>query len=141
MRVLLDTNILLDALLVTRPENPDARALIDEIMRGEVTGVITPAAFATVIHYLQRNSAGLSRDRVIGFLHEMLDTMVWASMLPAHFRSAFASSFDDLEDGAQFFAALSTGKLDAIVTRDPKDFKDHVHVPVLTPAQCLKRIR
>ncbi|MDQ3101889.1 MAG: twitching motility protein PilT, partial [Bacteroidota bacterium] len=58
----------------------------------------------------------------------------------SHFMQSAASTFGDLEDGAQYFAASASGALDGVVTRD-KDFKGNVAVPVYTAKQALALIR
>ena len=97
-------------------------------------------AIGTVCYYAQKQEARIGAETVRGLIATLLDLLEWVPVLPGHFSTALASTFTDLEDGAQFFAAMSVGKIDAIVTRDPKDFKEHVHVPVITAAQCLKKL-
>ena len=52
--------------------------------------------------------------------------------------SAIQSKFSDFEDGVQYFSALRSRKIDALVTRNVKDYK-HALLPVFTPKQwCLR---
>ena len=140
MRVLVDTNILLDAVLVERTGHVEAALFLDMVQRGRIIGFVTPMAIGTVCYYAQKQEPRLGAEIVRGLIATLLDLLEWVPVLPGHFSTALASTFTDLEDGAQFFAAMSVGKIDAIVTRDPKDFKEHVHVLVITAAQCLKKL-
>lgn len=48
------------------------------------------------------------------------------------------SKFSDFEDGVQYFSALRSKKIDALITRNVKNYK-HALVPVFTPKQwCLR---
>jgi hypothetical protein len=50
---------------------------------------------------------------------------------------ALNSSFSDLEDALQHFSAISHAKVDVILTRSLKDYKNS-EVPVMTPETYLK---
>ncbi|NDE11333.1 MAG: hypothetical protein EBZ95_12320 [Chitinophagia bacterium] len=45
------------------------------------------------------------------------------------------SVFNDFEDAIQYYCALSTSKIEFIVTRDTKDFKTST-IPILTPKEA-----
>lgn len=52
--------------------------------------------------------------------------------------NSIQSKFSDFEDGVQYFSALRSKKIDALVTRNVKDYK-HALLPVFTPKQwCLR---
>ena len=142
MRVLIDANILVDALFgpLERPQGnrTAAIALLDAVTAREVVGVITPVIFAFVIYLVKPRRAD-HRQRMEAALDRLMEICEWAPVTPGHYRSAFASSFVDVEDGMQYFAASSTGRLDAIITRDIKGYKDHVNVPVMDANQFVKR--
>jgi len=138
MRVLVDANILIDALV-----DPDARPqgdrksailVLDAIAAGEVVGVITPVIFTFLVHFAKPRRKD-HRKRMQQALDFILDIFEWAPVDAEHFRSALASSFTDVEDGMEYFAASSIGRLDAIVTRNTTDFSEHVNVVALTAAQ------
>lgn len=48
---------------------------------------------------------------------------------------ALHSNFNDFEDAVQYYTALS-GKVNYIITRNPKDFKN-ASIPVYTPSEFL----
>lgn len=55
------------------------------------------------------------------------------------FKQVLASEFLDFEDGLQYFSAVKVKSIEAIITRNTKDFKPSL-IPVLTPAQFLRTI-
>ncbi|MBY0433985.1 MAG: twitching motility protein PilT [Cyclobacteriaceae bacterium] len=56
-----------------------------------------------------------------------------------HFENNVSSSFRDFEDGLQYFSAVKVVGIEAIITRNIRDFKSS-SIPVLTPAQFLLTI-
>ena len=51
-------------------------------------------------------------------------------------KSALTSDFKDFEDSIQYFAAQEHKKVDCIITRNTKDYKDS-SLPVMTPETFL----
>ena len=139
MRALIDANVIVDALLPSevRPggDRQAAIRVLDACADGSITGVITPVIFAFVTHAVKPRRAD-HRERMEKALEFLLDITEWAAITPDDCRTALTSSFNDVEDGIQFFACR---RLDAIITRDVKDFREHVHVPVLQPKEFVAR--
>jgi hypothetical protein len=50
--------------------------------------------------------------------------------------AALDSKFTDFEDALQYFSAVNSNKIDAIITRNIKDFKKSA-LPVFTPNEFL----
>ena len=142
MRVLVDANILIDALVdpEARPQGDRRSAirLLDAIAAGEVVGVITPVIFTFLVHFAKPRRKD-QRKQMEQALHFILDIFEWAPVEPSHFRTALASSFSDVEDGMEFFAANAIGRLDAVITRNASDFAEHVNVPVFSATGFVKK--
>ncbi len=51
--------------------------------------------------------------------------------------NALDSNWKDFEDALQYFSAIQHKSIDAIITRNTKDFKKSM-LPVLTPVEFLK---
>lgn len=139
MRALIDANVLIDALLPVseRPQGDrlNAQLVLEAVAKRRITGIITPVIFAYVLHVVKprRTSHRVRMEQALEFL---LDITEWNPVSSEDYRTAIASSFNDVDDGAQFFAAK---RVEAIITRDAKDFRDHVHVPVYTAAQFVAK--
>jgi hypothetical protein len=53
--------------------------------------------------------------------------------------AAYGSPLPDFEDALQFTAARAA-RVDAIVTRNKKDFRQH-HIPVFSPEEAIEAMR
>lgn len=132
MRVLLDTNVVLDFLLDREPF-ADAAAQVWEAHRhGKIVAYVS-AITPVNIFYIARKLKGvdMARQAVAGLLHECQVASVDASVL----RAAAALSIKDYEDAVQLASALHN-RLDAIVTRDPNDYPSD-SLAILSPSDVL----
>lgn len=135
MRVLLDTNVLLDSVLQRPPWHKDADAIQQAAALGQVSCAVTTLSLTTLF-YVGRKAVGTAAARagvrryLAGFTILPIDKQ---ALLDA---DAMAGS--DLEDNIQITAAV-TASLDAIVTRNVADFA-HSPIPVWEPAELLRRL-
>lgn len=138
MRILLDANVLADAFLAEeeRPQGDRANAMriLDAVTKRTITGLITPPIFVFICHIVKPRRK--DHPDMINALEYLLDIMEWVPVTPAHCRTAMGSTFHDVEDGIEFFAC---SRLDAIVTRDEEDYRDHVNVDVMNPRQFVRK--
>ena len=117
--VLLDTNILLDVVLDRAPWADDATRLLQRIHDGAARGFVASHALTTV-HYVVQREAG--RARAVTAVSDLLDLLEVVPLDASDFRRALATDIRDFEDAAQVAACLKAGA-DALVTRNPRDFK------------------
>lgn len=138
MRVFVDANVLADALLTEqeRPQGDRANAIriLDAITQGTIIGLMTAPIFVFVCHIVKPRRK--DHPDMVDALEYLLDIMEWVPVTAAHCRTALASSFHDVEDGIEFFACL---RPDAIVTRDPKDYRGHVNVDVMSASEFVRK--
>jgi predicted nucleic acid-binding protein len=137
VRVLVDTNIVLDFLLQREPFSQDAELLFQAIDSGQVIGYVT-ATTLTDIFYISRKHT-LSIEQARQAVSETLTVMVICPVNRAVLESAFKSGLADFEDAVQIFCAVEQG-LDAILTRDAKGFLSS-SIPVLSIQELLQRLR
>lgn len=135
IHALLDTNVILDALLERLPWNVDASALwqakLDDLFIAYVT-----ATSVTDIFYITRRHAG--REKAWQVIHVILDQL---SIIPVgidDLRLATTIGGRDFEDNLQVACAVRM-QLDAIVTRDFSGFSVN-NIPILTPQQMLLKL-
>ena len=136
MKVLVDTNVLLDFLLEREPFKKDAEELFAAIDSGQIIGYIT-ATTLTDIFYIARKhtrSLELAREAVSSTLETMTICPINRNVLEA----AFTSGLTDFEDAVQIYGAIAQN-LDAIVTRDAKGFVSST-IPVYSVQELLKRL-
>ena len=134
-RVLLDTNVVLDALLERVPWVTEARAIWEAHIGDRLAAHIT-ATSLTDIFYVSRRLVG--RPRAWFAVGACLDQLYVIPVDLPLLRSAARLGDGDFEDHLQIASAVAA-RLDAIVTRDPADFRNSP-IPVLTPAQFLDQL-
>ena len=119
MKVLLDTNIVLDVLMDRLPYSDDAVELFSRVEDGTVIGYLCATTITTVF-YLAAKTVGTARaQEEIGKLLSLFEV---APVNRHVLESALVLDFNDFEDAVVHEAACHVGA-DAIVTRNQKDFK------------------
>lgn len=135
MRILLDTNVVLDVLLRRDPWQAEASTLWRAVDDGQVTAYVT-ATTLTDIFFVARKLTDTVRARQS--VQVCLDAFNVGTVDRAVLERAQALSGADFEDNVQIACAEAAG-LEAIVTRNPSDFEGSP-MSVLSPAECLARL-
>ena len=117
--VLLDTNVILDALLKRELFVDDARQILQRVEQGELTAFVC-ATTITTIDYLAAKALGAKASRKL--LSVLLDLCDVAPVTRAVITDAIASPMVDFEDAVLCHAAINCG-LNAVITRNGKDFR------------------
>jgi predicted nucleic acid-binding protein len=135
MRILLDTNVVLNHLLSRPPWNSDADRIWQAVDHGQLDAIIA-ATTLTNIAYIARRMIGTPAARVA--VQVCLDAFDIAAVDGDLLCQAVAMAGKDLEDDVQILCAVS-GNADAIVTRDTSGFRAS-SIPVLSPVELLQRL-
>ena len=128
MRILLDTDILLDVAFAREPHLEDSAAVMEWAESG--------GAAAVAWHSLTNCSYMLKGGRP--FLDKLLKLVEVATVGTADAKRALALSMPDVEDAFQSAAALAW-RADFIITRNLPDYR-RSPVPAITPTDFLKRL-
>lgn len=135
MKVLFDTNVVLDVLLARQPWVDDAEALWRSMDDGLLQVVIS-ASSVTDISYIVRKGAGI--QAAYDSVRLCLDAFEVGAVDRELLEVAHRRHGRDFEDDLQ--SALAERLfLDAVVTRDTAGFASS-KIAVLTPAQCRQRL-
>jgi len=143
-RLFVDANIILDSLL--QRVDHDQLAAEALLLAGEqrrIKLLTTSISIGVVLYHLQGSDADKRGPRLVrtkNMLQALLGCVDVVSVDSSHFLQSVASTFGDIEDGAQYFAVAATGPLDGVVSRD-KDFDGHIAVKRLTAADALKLVK
>jgi predicted nucleic acid-binding protein len=129
MKVMLDTNVILDVWLAREPFWPDSVQLLARVEGGEIEGWLCPTT-VTTLHYLAKKVLGETKARLR--IEELLTLCHVGHMSANTFTSALASDLNDFED-AVIEAVSVEAHLDYIATRNLKDFAQS-RVPAKEPA-------
>jgi predicted nucleic acid-binding protein len=136
LRVLINTNIILDFLLQREPFFQDTELLFQAIDGGQVVGHVTATTLTDIFYIARRHTRSIQQARQA--VSETLTSMAICPVNRAFLESAFNSGLDDFEDAVQIFSAVTQG-MDAILTRDTQGFLSSP-VPILSVQECLRQI-
>lgn len=119
MKILLDTNIVLDAYLPDRPENPYAFMLVDCIMRENIDAFVSSLTLKDVYYVLCRcNSENSGRSAI----KEALLFLGVLAVDEAIIQDAVNSNEPDFEDGI-IRSCAEFNDIDFIITRDKQAYR------------------
>lgn len=135
--VFLDTNIIIDFLANREPFATDAAYLFDAAVAGTCKIYVCALSFNNVWYVLSQT---LKETRTIGLLKELEKMTLIAPVTQKIIRQALEGKFKDFEDAVQYFCALELGIIDAVVTRNAKDFKNG-ELPIMSPAEAVAFLR
>lgn len=136
LRVLLDTNVVLDVLARREPHFQDAARIWAAVETGHIEGLIAAHCVTTVFYLLSRH---MNRQRATAATTDLLRLFEIASVNHEVLLSALALGWRDFEDAVQMSAAASAGATH-LVTRNPDDFAGGP-LPLLQPAELLVLIK
>ena len=136
MRVLFDTNVVLDVLLARAPHARAATALFHHVAAKDVDGLLG-ATTVTTIHYLATKAVGSSQAQ--RHLRTLLGLFEVAAVTRPVLMDALTLGFTDYEDAVLHEAARHAGA-QAIVTRDPRGFAK-AKLRTYTPDELLRLLR
>ncbi|PKQ29982.1 MAG: PIN domain nuclease [Actinobacteria bacterium HGW-Actinobacteria-10] len=135
MRVLFDTNVVLDVMLDREPYSRVAAQLTSLVDSGSLEGFVC-ATTVTTIHYLAtRAGGGKSAESHVRTLLEIFQV---APVDREVIEDAVGLGFDDVEDAVLHEAAVMAGAA-AIVTRNGTDFK-RATLAVFDPPELLAAV-
>lgn len=136
MRVLLDTEVILDVIMAREPFANVAAELLDLSEQGQFDAFIS-AITPINIFYIARKAKSKTdlRQTVIALLNTLQICPIDYSTLI----EAFDLQFSDYEDATQCACAVAN-QLDAIVTRNVTDYR-LATLPIFTPTEFLNRMR
>jgi predicted nucleic acid-binding protein len=135
-KVFVDTNILIDLLADRRPFSKYAIILFSKAESKQVKLYTSSHAFATT-HYLLKKYVEEKELREI--LHSLLDYLNIIAIDTEIIKKALKSKHKDFEDAVQMISAGSVEKLDYIVTRNLKDFKNS-GIMAISPDELIKHL-
>ena len=133
----MDTNVVFGYLGRCEPNGPAAVALFQAAYDGRVTLHVSSLSFSHVFYTLRKQFGAEPAREMLRKLARLVQvTAVDAALVEA----ALESAFTDVEDAMQHFAALTVPGVEAIVTGDPKGFKES-QLLVLNSMDAWRRVK
>ncbi len=132
--VLIDTDVILDFFFDRSPFADQAAQVFSLCESNQIKGYVTPVICSNV-YYLLKQIA--KHEKVIEKLNQLMTIVDVLQMDREIVLHALNSVFKDFEDALQNFAAVKSGLIQVILSRNVKDFAKS-EIGVLTPESYLK---
>ncbi len=130
----IDTDVIIDFLIDRKPHSREAAIIFTLIDNKKMRGYASSLTFSNLYYILRKLE---SHNKVIAKLDSLSKMVNILRVDEQIIKNAISSSFPDFEDTIQYFSALDSKKIDVIITRNTKDYKNP-GIPVMTPGDFLK---
>jgi len=133
MRVLLDTNVILDFVLARQPFFAEADSIFVNLENNHFEAFVSAITPINVFYTTRKE-----KDKATAFtaIEALLKLVQIADSNNHIYQNALLINFNDYEDAVQHECAVAEN-LDAIVTRNTKDYKNS-SVKVYSPSEFLQ---
>lgn len=136
MVVLVDTNIIIDALANREPYADNAKKILEKCAAREVTGILAAHSIPNMFYIFRNN---FSQDERRFLLKNLCNIFKISDLNAKKILAALENEkFVDFEDCLQEECAVES-MADYIVTRNPADFANS-RVKVILPEEFLKKL-
>lgn len=132
MKIFIDTNIFLDALLKREPFKIYAEDLLNHCDDRTFTAFTSCVSFTNITYFLQR----YNKSDHVETLERILNTITIIPLENKDFKKALSLNFSDVENAYQYTAALKERGMKFIITRNTNDFKKST-IPVISAKDFL----
>ena len=137
MKLLIDTNIVLDALLKREPWDEASAAILFAVAEDKAEGYITASTFTDMHYLIKKCLKNETQTRQI--LMDLLEVVSVLDVIGADIGKAFDLPMEDYEDALLAFCA-KRHKMDAIITRNLKHYAGSP-VQAIQPEKALNMLK
>lgn len=137
MKILVDTNVVLDVCFEREQFQEPAKRIFSLIERKQLKGCLSATAM-TDIYYMARRQFR-DRDKALWTIKRLTELFNVLKADEKAIRLAVKLNWRDFEDCVQYAVAKRAG-VRAIITRNKKDYSQAT-IPVYTPADFLAAVR
>ena len=128
MRILFDTNIILDVLLNRKEFVELSSSLVGMVENKNIEGYLCATTITTVDYLIAK---ALNRKQANIEIKKLLTIFNIADVNSVVLELSANSTFNDFEDAVQYFSGEYC-KVEGLVTRNTKDYKN-TNLPIYTP--------
>lgn len=136
MKILVDTNVILDVLLKREPFYHDGAKVLNLSSKGNVDLFVSASA-VTDIYYIA-NQTIKNRSEIKNLLSRLLKVVSVASVSEDMIKRALELPWKDFEDSVQYSVALLQ-EMEGIVTRNPNDYRE-AEIDIWMPEELLRKL-
>ena len=133
MYFFVDANVVIDFLADRKPFSKACNKLFDLSDKGKVKLFISSLSYNNIYYVVKKATTHKAMITILRELELMTETV---DVTKSIIKLSLASDFNDFEDAIQYYAAISHKKINAIVTRDTKRYKNS-ELAVLTPEEAV----
>lgn len=133
MKILIDTNIVLDVMLRREPFYKMSLEILSLAKKDDVEEYVSASAI-TDIYYLAYRQLG-DKEMVKKLMKELLTVVSVASVTEQEIENALYLEWNDFEDSVQYSVAFLQ-EMEGIVTRNPNDYKE-AKIKIWKPEELL----
>lgn len=134
MKVLIDTNILVDVIARREPFWKSSNEILELCRKNTLSGFVSTRAFCDLFYVLRKSLSVKERKDTIKWIRGYLDTVIITNQIVDDALENDAIS--DFEDAIQYACAESVDA-DYIVTRNIKDY-GKAEIRAISPEELLK---
>jgi predicted nucleic acid-binding protein len=130
----IDTDVIIDFLTDRKPFSREAAIILTLIEQKKLKGYVSSMTFSNLYYVLRKFE---SHNKIISKLDSLSKMVSILKVEEQTIKNALLSGFKDFEDSIQYFCATDNKRVDVIITRNTKDYKNS-GIPVMTPGDFLK---
>lgn len=132
MKVFLDTNVLIDYAAQRPPFCQAANAIFQLARMKHIEICASSLSFVTMVYVLRKQ---VTKEDLYRCLRGITSYVFITEVGQLEIHSAIRAEWNDFEDAVQYYSSLPK-KIEAIITRNKKDFKSS-NIPLMTPEDFL----
>jgi predicted nucleic acid-binding protein len=132
--IYIDTDVIIDFLIDRKPYSREAAIIFTLIDQKKLKGYASSLTFSNLFYVLRKIEP---QKKVISKLDSLSKLLTILKVDDQIIKDAIDSGFPDFEDSVQYFCAQDCKKVEVIITRNTKDYKNS-SLPVMTPGDFLK---
>lgn len=136
MKILIDTNVVLDVLLKREPFCQKSAEVMNLSARKDIEEYVSASAI-TDIYYIAYRAL---RDKALvrNLIERLLKIVSVADVTQDEIIKALELEWNDFEDSVQYSVAL-LGEMEGLVTRNPNDYRA-AEIPIWSPEQLIQMV-
>lgn len=133
-RIFVDSDVVIDFFTDRMPFANPASELFDWAEKGKVHVYLSAVSINNIYYIVRKYLSHKKAVRIIEDLTEMTEII---GTTKSEIVQALKNDFKDFEDSVQYSTALSIGGIEAIITRNVKDYRN-AQIAIFTPNDYLK---
>lgn len=130
----IDTDVIIDFLVDRKPYSREAAIIFTLIDQKKLKGYVSSLTFSNLYYVLRKIEP---HKKVLTKLDSLSKMLTILNVGEHNIKDAIESGFPDFEDSIQYFCARDNKKIEVIITRNTKDYKNST-LSVMTPGDYLK---